>query len=174
MWSRRDRSTSGVALTELVIWSVLLSLVAGIVVPAVNERIEVEAKGRALGDLRHIAADVLDYRRDTGLWPGDARFAFTNGAQAAGEYITFGNELSGKHITMFLAVNERRVLKWNGPYMGASRADPWGHRYVILLDGLRTPLNPHGWLLSAGPDGTFQTGSTDRDVQGDDLGLRLR
>ncbi len=174
MRPRRDRSTSGVALTELVIWSILLSLVAGMVVPAVNERIAVEARGRALGDLRHIAANVLNYRRDTGQWPGGARFAFTDGEPAAGEYVTFGSELNGRHVAMFLGVNERRVLGWSGPYMGISRPDPWGHRYVILLDGLKSPLSPHGWLLSAGPDGTIQTGSTDRDVQGDDLGLRLR
>lgn len=174
MRSRRRTLLRGVALTELVIWSVLLLLVTGMVVPAVNEQIAVEARGRALGDLRHIAADVLNYRRDTGLWPDGGRFAFTNGSPAVGEDVTFGRESEGIHVAGFLAVNERAVPKWRGPYMGISRPDPWGQRYVLLLEGLRGPTSPHGWLLSAGPDGILQTGLSDRGVQGDDLGLRLR
>lgn len=174
MRSRRYTFMKGVALTELVIWSVLLLLVTGMVVPAVNERIAAEARAQALGDLRHITADVLTYRRDTGLWPTGARFAFTDGSPALGEDAAFGRKLDGMHVAMFLAVNEGRVLGWRGPYMGVSRPDPWGHRYVLLLEGLRGPLRPHGWLLSAGPDGIFQTGPRDRDIQGDDLGLLLR
>ena len=174
MHSRCHIFVRGVALTELVIWSVMLMLVTGMVVPVVNERMEVEARGRALGDLRHLAADVLNYRRDTGEWPAGARFAFTKGLPAQGEDVTFGNRHHGMHVSSFLAANERDLPNWRGPYMGISRPDPWGQRYVLLLQGLEGPLTPHGWLLSAGPDGIFQTGSSDRGVQGDDLGLRLR
>lgn len=174
MRSRRYKYVRGVALTELVIWSILLLLATGLAVPAVNERIAAEARARALGDLRHIAADVLNYQRDTGLWPEGARFAFTDGLPAMGEDAAFGSELDGVHVAMFFSVNGRRARGWRGPYMGVSRPDPWGHRYVLLLEGLRGPLCPHGWLLSAGPDGIFQTGPSDRGVQGDDLGLLLR
>lgn len=167
-------STSGVALIELVILASLLLLVAGLTVPAVNDRVEAEARARALGDLRHLAADVLNYQRDTGRWPEDARFAFTDGPPAPGERAGFGSTLDGTHVSAFLSVNELRVPGWRGPYMSISRADPWGRRYVIVLAGLRGPLSPYGWILSAGRDGVFQTGARDRDLRGDDLGLLLR
>lgn len=173
MWGSRHRGT-GIALVEFVILASLLSLAAGIVIPMVNDRVAAAARAQALGDLRHIAADLLNYRRDTGIWPVGGRFAFTDGESAVNEDICFGAGPAGTHISTFLAANAYRLAKWRGPYMSRSRPDPWGNRYVIVLEGLRGPLRPYGWIVSAGPDGIFQTGSHDRCLQGDDLGLLLR
>ena len=59
-------------------------------------------------------------------------------------------------------------MGWNGPYL-ASRLpeDPWGNRYVINVEHLSSSIDAMEadgvqekravWVLSAGPDGIFDT-----------------
>lgn len=67
---------------------------------------------------------------------------------------------------------------WRGPYFYRRALDPWGHSYVIFLQGLReTALDPTVdtpfkiWALSAGPNGKLETIPTEEHVRGDDLGV---
>lgn len=57
---------------------------------------------------------------------------------------------------------------WNGPYLGARlQEDPWGNRYVINVEHLSNSIDAMEadgqqekravWVLSAGPDGIFDT-----------------
>ena len=159
---------------ELVVIAAVLFLILGLAVPLVRERITTNARAQALGDLRRIAADIMTYKKDTGIWPTHCTFAYTDGANALDEDHCIGDNSNADHISTFLAVNKPPVPKWRGPYMSISRADPWEHRYVVVLEGLRSPSRPYAWILSAGPDGVFQTTKADRKIQGDDLGLLLR
>jgi len=168
------RLVRGVAIIELVIILSLVLLAAGLAVPIVTDRIAAGARAQAIGDLRQLAADVLNYYRDTGVWPAQSAFAFTDGRAAPGEAASFGSDAAGEHVSAFLALNKPPATGWNGPYMSISRPDPWGHRYVVALEGLRETNGRYGWVLSAGPDGVFETGTADRELKGDDLGLLLR
>jgi len=138
------------------------------------DRAATEAGAQALGDLRHIATDMLSFHKDTGTWPQGGSFAFTDGTAAIAEAARLGGNSPGQHMSSFLATNARRVPNWRGPYMTVSRPDPWGNRYVVVLEGIHKPADSRAWVISAGPDGTFQTTSRDRELRGDDLGLLLR
>lgn len=65
---------------------------------------------------------------------------------------------------------------WNGPYIPADLgSDPWGHRYVINVEFLSVmpgTMEADGvqekravWVLSAGPDGVFDTPYPTADSQ---------
>ena len=70
---------------------------------------------------------------------------------------------------------------WRGPYIDKYEInDPWGHAYVInshYFQGRYTGNVRHKvFVLSAGPNGTWETGFTDNspeDVQGDDIGTLI-
>ncbi len=80
------------------------------------------------------------------------------GAGAAGDYATTGN------------------FRWKGPYAQSVNTDPWGNAYEInvstLVSGDTTPT----WVISAGPDGTFQTATnaTTLAAGSDDIGVRIK
>lgn len=169
----KSSMSAGIAPLQLVVGAAVLLLVVGLAVPILTDQIATEARARAIGDLRQIAADVLSYRRDTRQWPGGPGFAFTDGTAAFGE-TALASGKNGLHLSSFLALNTPPVPNWHGPYMSISRPDPWGHRYVLLLDGLQDPQRRAGWILSAGPNGVFDTSKLDREPLGDDLGLLLR
>ena len=171
--SRLSRSR-GIATVQLVALGSFLTLVLGVLVPMFCQRIAAQEKARAIGDLRQLAGDIVNYRRDTGCWPDHSTFAYADGTPAVDEQSCFGSESRAQHISNFLAVNEPPVPGWRGPYMSLSRPDPWGHRYVMALKQLDDPAKTCRWILSAGPDGVFQTCGTDRELQGDDLGFVLR
>ncbi len=166
----------GIAAPDIIVTICAVLLVLGTAIPAVNEHMAASARARALGDLRQLAADVSNYYRDTGSWPVDRSFAYTDGLPAEGEEDRIGSPSASGHLARFLVTNEPPVRNWKGPYMSISRPDPWGHRYVVTFEGLRrSPLEArHGWVLCAGPDGVFQTGADDSELRGDDLGLALR
>jgi len=168
------RGTGGTATIELAVIGVVVVLALGLAVPIIRDQAVATAKAQAIGDLRQLATDILNYYSDTGRWPNSAPFAFTNGAPAVGESHAIGSDSDAVHISKFLASNKPPVPNWRGPYMSISRPDPWGNRYVIVLEGLSSPRSPYGWILSAGPDGVLQTSKRDPELQGDDLGLLLK
>ena len=168
---KRNRA-GRIAVIELVILALLFALAAGTAIPTIKERTLSGERARALGDLRRMSGDLLNYQHDTGTWPGGCDYAFTDGDEAHGETAAAGGRDS-RHASEFLAMNKPPVKNWRGPYMSVSRPDPWGHRYIVLLDGLNRRTSSSGWVLSAGPDGVFQTTRSDEGLEGDDLGLRL-
>ena len=81
---------------------------------------------------------------------------------AAGAYLTTGN------------------MRWRGPYLaGGAPMDPWGRPYVMNVIGGHSidPINDRRvFMLSAGPNGVFDTDATataTTDIGGDDIGLIL-
>ncbi len=76
-------------------------------------------------------------------------------------------------------VRRGQGLFWQGPYIEAVDADPWGHRYLVHVQGFRTGSSTAAFALSAGPDGTVQTSGDqpragELNVGGDDLVFRIR
>ncbi len=68
---------------------------------------------------------------------------------------------------------------WGGPYLIEPRPDPWGNKYVVLVQGIREGVQAggsadvYGWVISAGPNGKLETKPTGTDLGGDDIGLIL-
>ena len=78
------------------------------------------------------------------------------------------------------AYSETGSARWRGPYLaGGSPLDPWGRPYICnVIGGFYSHATSYKrvYVLSAGPDGIFQTSSTataSSDVDGDDIGLVL-
>lgn len=68
-----------------------------------------------------------------------------------------------------------RTNKWNGPYMTKFALDPWGRTYIAHVGAIAKGGSPvvtdgKGWIISAGPDNTLNTGATDSTISGDDVG----
>ncbi len=71
---------------------------------------------------------------------------------------------------------------WNGPYLDSVPLDPWGNPYVVnirFVNSTVTDYKRHNvMVLSAGPDGLFQTpfhsNTFDESIGGDDIGYIIR
>ncbi len=71
-------------------------------------------------------------------------------------------------------------VRWRGPYLnGSSPNDPWGRPYVVnIISGhfQHATLYKRVWVLSAGPNGRFDTNANataTTDIGGDDIGVML-
>lgn len=68
---------------------------------------------------------------------------------------------------------------WSGPYLTEPKPDPWGNRYVVLVQGIRDGVQAggsvavYGWVISAGPNGKIETEDSGAVLGGDDIGLVL-
>lgn len=70
--------------------------------------------------------------------------------------------------------------RWRGPYLaGSSPLDPWGRPYVInvIASFFQNATNyKRVWIMSAGPNGAFDTNANataTTDITGDDIGVLL-
>lgn len=70
--------------------------------------------------------------------------------------------------------------KWRGPYVaGGSPLDPWGRPYVVnVISGYYNNATNYKrlWVISAGPNGTFDTSANataSTDIAGDDIGVLI-
>lgn len=70
--------------------------------------------------------------------------------------------------------------RWRGPYSnGSTPLDPWGRPYVInVISGFNTNATNYKrlWVISAGPNGRFDTAATataTTEITGDDIGVLL-
>jgi hypothetical protein len=64
--------------------------------------------------------------------------------------------------------------KFKGPYVQVLNEDPWGNAYQINADTLIGGDTSPTWIISAGPNGTFETVPTATAIAGDDMGVRLK
>ena len=163
---------AGFTLIEIVIVVAVIALLAGILAPIAFNQIDDAQKVRALGDCKGIANALLLYRKDTGTWPTTKKMLYTDGAAAASEnnFDSASKELLEKSLTD----NTPAAIGWRGPYLSAYDADPWGNRYIVEIEGTKASGAPYAWVISAGPDGTFDTDKSDTKLQDDDIGVLLK
>ncbi|MCB9878158.1 MAG: prepilin-type N-terminal cleavage/methylation domain-containing protein [Planctomycetes bacterium] len=71
-------------------------------------------------------------------------------------------------------------MRWRGPYSpGTTPLDPWGRPYIInVISGWNTNATNYKrmWVVSAGPNGVFDTNALARstdELGGDDIGVML-
>ena len=165
----RTKGLLGFTLIEMVIVVAIVALLPGILVPVAFNQVDDAEKARAMADVRQISAALMLFRQDTGVWPVRNKLIYSDGNKAKQENLF---EASGtQHMRQALRENSPATNGWKGPYMTSFAPDPWGNRYIVETQGFVDANTPLAWVISAGPDGTFQTGNADKSLQGDDIGL---
>jgi len=193
------RNNRGFTLIEVIVVAGIIAILAGILVPMIFNQIDESKKTRALGDIKSLSTAILSFKKDVGKWPV---VDLTTGDQSANIMVSAGNvpPLPAKFTAVGsgneefksrLAADARNEAvfaaggiynaTWKGPYMPEITADPWGNAYVMNSGYLfYTEADLVGattaavWLLSAGPNGTFETDTNSTALEGDDIGIRIR
>jgi len=184
-------------LVEIIVILAVVSILVAIVTPTVLKYISEAQVSRAEEDVRNLSVVINDLIKDTGQYPGSklpiiatVQTAFLCGP---GTKMTapspWGSGTTCADITMHIVENDpsqdgtpgstgdyrttgRR--KFKGPYVQILNEDPWGNAYQInastLIGGDTSPT----WVISAGPNGTFDTAPTDTAISSDDMGVRIK
>ncbi len=134
---------------------------------------------------RVLTASTVPTTAGTGAGPGATNWGNYGTAKNIGDYLYFNNPDDDSSPT---GVNANEAgqdwsttgaIAWKGPYVGEYELkDPWGNAYVInsryFPGGHYTGTVRHKvMVLSAGPDGAWQTpysDNTSEEILGDDIG----
>ncbi len=178
-------------LVEVIVILAVISILVAIVTPTVLKYIAEAQQSRAEEDVRSISLVINDLIKDTGQYPGSKlalgkTYLCSPGTPLGGSW---GDGTTCGDLTKHLVENDpsqdgtvggtgdyrttgRR--KFKGPYVQVLNEDPWGNAYQInaasLVGGNANPT----WIISAGPNGTFDTLPTATAIVGDDMGVRLK
>jgi prepilin-type N-terminal cleavage/methylation domain-containing protein len=164
-------SRRGFTLVEMIVVIAILVSVAGILIPVVSSQLEDARRGRALGDMRRIAAGINRYVKDTGAFPiGDAAHTPFHWLFGAGELPRSNVFDDGPSTTLqrFLSRNDFGGSKWRGPYVSDVGADPWGHAYLVNVQGY-FEARENVLIVCAGPDGEVDTATDATIAAADDI-----
>jgi type II secretory pathway pseudopilin PulG len=193
--SRRCKpSSEGFTLIEIIVILAVISILVAILTPTVLKYIDEARISRAEEDVKTINAMFNDLIKDTGEYPGNKLpvgkpYICGSGTQPSAGIVwcTAANSSSlSNHLftndpdedgTPNEASDDYRAsgkFRWKGPYLQANNPDPWGNAYALdastLVGGNTSPT----WIVSAGPDGIFQTSPADTSLSGDDIGSRIK
>jgi len=171
------KGEKGFTLVEVIVVAAIIAILAGILVPMIFSQIDEAKLSRAKGDIRSLSSAIYAFRKDVGQWPAcsGATIMFGQGTSAAAAIVALGYDNSG--TTMFedhlMDANTCYGDMWKGPYFGSVSADPWGNPYFINAANFGVANQPV-LLLSAGPNGAFETGPAATTPVGDDIGIRVK
>lgn len=183
---------AGFTLIEIIVILAVISILVAILTPTVLKYVSEAQIDRAQTDVNTISTVINDLIKDTGQYPGNMLFTRTficgPGNQPAGG-VVWCTAANFRQLSNHLSINDPNEngtpneaadyrstgkFKWKGPYLQNLNEDPWGNAYAInastLVGGNTSPT----WVISAGPDGIFQTNTTDLTVTGDDVGIRIK
>ncbi len=158
-------------LEALVAMSILVSL-SGVLMPAVGEQVGQARVDQAYADMIDIAKGIAHYSRDTLFLPtgvqGRTNLAWMYGPGEIPSGHQFGSGGEARPLEDVLSNNSMGGAAWAGPYGGTLTPDPWGHAYLVNVDGWIN-AREHAVVLSAGPDGIAETLPLSASPAGDDL-----
>lgn len=194
------RKAAGFSLIELTFVLAIIFALVALIIAAVLSRVEEGMETEAQRGAEAIAVAILNFHRDTGLWPiwqngtqtgsGDNSFSYV--VTAEGGYpgpgtTTYDFAVSSVIDTVtsqligntpgYPVINPRKG--WHGPYLPKDPADPWGNKYVVNVDTLKPGTTMKAVVvLSAGPDGVIQTALNQEPagfaLSGDDIVYHVR
>lgn len=190
----RKHSSGGFTWVEIIVILAAVCILVAVLTPIVRKYIHDARVSRAQGDVKLISAMLNDLIKDTGQYPGNKlpsgkTFICGPGTQPSSGVLwcTSGNSSSlSNHLyindpdedgTPNEASDDYRSsdkFRWKGPYLQAIHADPWGNAYAVNASTLAERNTNPTWVVSPGPDGVFQTSTTDTSLSGDDIGLRVK
>ena len=182
--------SSGFTLIEIIVILAVISILVAILTPTVLKYISEAQSDRAQNDVTTINAMINDLIKDTGKYPGNKMAAgktFLCGAGNVGlAGQTWGTTVTCETLANHIAVNSPGTaattddypssgnFRWKGPYITNLSEDPWGNGYQINASTLVGGNTSVTWVISAGPDGTFQTSTASSSLSGDDIGVRIK
>ncbi len=181
----------GFTILEITIVAAVMAILAAITIPIAVTMMDKADITRAHADvnalitaIEHFKSDTKEYptRRANGTagwvtvlytgngWPGGATFA--PGVNYGNRRDRCWNHFSINGNNRYPAWNNVTLTGWHGPYLDSDKLDPWGRPYLIATSAFNTPgTTNYAWILSAGPDGQFQTDDQNTTVlNGDDIG----
>lgn len=128
----KRRHQEGFTLIELLLVIVIITVLAGLIVPRFVRRGEDARRSAAVADVDANLPTALElYELDAGQFPTTEQ---------------------GLRALIEKPSAPPRPHTWNGPYIrGGVPRDPWGNRYVYRKPGTRSGLDFD--LFSLGPDG---------------------
>lgn len=112
-------------------------------------------------------------------WPSPLATSTSDVGSLAEQIISNGGGSSIYPTSPPPGVRSGQGLFWQGPYIEAVDADPWGNAYVVDVHGFRAGSSTAVFAVSAGPDGSLDTDAQqarvgELTVGGDDLAFRIR
>jgi len=160
---------------EALVSLCLVVSIAGITMPMVaGER----AEGRneqAVVDMQGIVDGIRDYSQHTRFLPtgnrGRTNVTWLYGPGQLPKGMKLGSIAHSRSLDDIMLNDSMGGSAWQGPY-GSPAMDPWGHSYLVNVDGLVDPRRP-AWVLTAGPDGIMQTPASAQEPVGDDVLLPI-
>lgn len=183
----------GFTLIEIVIVLGVIAALAAILVPTLMNYIEDARRARASKEVGTLAAAIAQLNKDTNRWPTDVDCLYTGSELSTvilgvADFVgTSPPQTFGKAFDHFMRNNANYPSTgpnmWRGPYLNKGDTDPWGTPYAILIRRFRETVNVqnvHAWVLSAGPNGVFETDETlieipvEPPVNSDDIGMLIQ
>ncbi len=183
-------SAGGFTLVEIIVILAVISILVAILTPTVLKYISESQLNRSQKDVTLINAMINDLIKDTGQYPGSkvaggkTFLCGTGNVGLAGQ--TWGTTANCETLANHLVTNSPGTaattddypstgrFAWSGPYITNLSEDPWGNAYQITASTLVGGNTSVTWVISAGPDGTFQTSVTSTSLSGDDVGVRIK
>lgn len=183
--------SKGFTLIEIIVILAVISILVAILTPTVLKYIDEARDNRAHEDVKSISAMLNDLIKDTGKFPGnklESGNTFLCGPGNVGlSGQTWGTSTTCEDLANHLVTNSPGTsassddypsgsgkFRWKGPYITNLSEDPWGNAYQINADDLVGGNTDVVWVISAGPDATFQTSTTSTSLSGDDVGVRIK
>ncbi len=181
----------GFTLIEIIVILAVISILVAILTPTVLKYLDEARSDRAQSDAANISAMINDLIKDTGQFPG-AKLAAgktflcnsTGNVGLGGQ--TWGTTATCENLENHLVTNSPGTaattddypstgkFRWKGPYITNLSEDPWGNAYQINASTLVGGNTSVTWVISAGPDGIFQTSTGSTTISGDDIGIRIK
>lgn len=182
-----NTKTRGMTLIEIVATFSIVALLAGLVMPLIQPRLEGARIDRATRDVESIAQSLRTFWKTTGVWPcrdgsGDPdglhvlcsgpRIPVSNPWTSSNAWWTrlqsgpsdvldhhlYSNTPGGSAAQRYPTSG---LLAWRGPYTDTVPLDPWDRPYVVLVAAGRASPSVGDpiklFVLSAGPDGHMAT-----------------
>jgi prepilin-type N-terminal cleavage/methylation domain-containing protein len=184
----------GFTLIEIIVILAVISILVAILTPTVLKFIDDAQRSSAENSVQVLAASINDLIKDTGQFPG-SKTSKTFLCSANGDFATdstsswapddtvcsnffdhlITNDPDGSgtpdQVTDYRSTGKRRH---RGPYLSSIDEDPFGNVYQVNVSTLKGGDRNPTWVISAGPDGDFQTATTDKKLSGDDIGIRIK
>ncbi len=186
----------GFTLLELLIALAIIAVLVAVLVPVAVNQMEKADITRAWSDVNAIATAVTNFRSDTKEFPlrdagGSSNKVsvlysgetWVNHDETFAGSVDYGtprnrmwyhfntNEKTGGS-QLYAAWNNTTLIGWHGPYLDKDPLDPWGHMYILSTKAMTQPSSGtfYSWILSAGPNGQFETDDSVNTLHGDDIG----
>ncbi len=192
--------SKGFTLIEIIVILAVISILVAILTPTVLKYIDEARDDRAKEDVKNISAMLNDLIKDTGQYPGsmtaksficgpgDIASPGTSGWAANSAACTTGTGKTSNSLSNHLVVNDPNEdgttdstgdyrttgKRWKGPYLTNISEDPWGNAYEVNVSTLVGGNTSVTWVISAGPNGTFNTSTSASTLSGDDIGVRIK